>query len=332
MKKSTYVNLRFLFSHYEAPTLFMMIGLPGSGKSYIAECLSEITGSEIVSSDAIRKELFGDENDQEHNNEVFNTVNSRIKNYLKDGKSVILDATNLSAKRRKNFIKTLENIKCAKIAVLIATDYELCLKQNSERERHVPEDVIKRMLTNICMPTFEEGFDYIYYIPHDDNTKSLYDYISETFNFDQDNPNHTLTLDKHLIKASTIMMKKNSEFAYLGYLHDIGKPFCKTYTKRNGTVDEHAHYYNHAHVGAYFYACALGKIVSSEKNMCPIPNSVLDIQVIQRHMDFFSFSKDNYKEDQENYFENLKKYYTDYSVLDLKRMLLDLHEADLEAH
>ena len=66
--------------------------------------------------------------------------------------------------------------------------------------------------------------------------------------------------------------------------------------------------------------------------MCPVPNSVLDIQVIQRHMDFFSFSKDNYNEDQENYFENLKKYYTDYCVLNLKRMLLDLHEADLEAH
>ena len=56
-------------------TLFITIGLPGSGKSHWA---SE-QDAKVVSSDAIREELFGDVNDQNHNNEVFNEVHNRIQ-------------------------------------------------------------------------------------------------------------------------------------------------------------------------------------------------------------------------------------------------------------
>ena len=51
-------------------TLYMMVGVPGSGKSFIAKGLN----CPIVSSDAIRKELYGSEDDQSHNGEVFNEV------------------------------------------------------------------------------------------------------------------------------------------------------------------------------------------------------------------------------------------------------------------
>ena len=57
---------------------YMMVGVAGSGKSFIARDL----GCPIVSSDAIRAELFGSEEDQSHNGEVFNELHKRIKNYL----------------------------------------------------------------------------------------------------------------------------------------------------------------------------------------------------------------------------------------------------------
>ena len=49
-----------------------MTGLSGSGKSTIAQKLAEENpNTVIVSSDAIREELTGNYEDQEHNEEVF---------------------------------------------------------------------------------------------------------------------------------------------------------------------------------------------------------------------------------------------------------------------
>lgn len=78
----------------------MMIGLPASGKSYKAETLSKLYNAHIHSSDKLRLELFGDENIQDKNNELFAELHRRIKKDLSVGKSVIYDATNISYKRR----------------------------------------------------------------------------------------------------------------------------------------------------------------------------------------------------------------------------------------
>ena len=144
-------------------TLFMMVGLPGSGKSYHAnEALINDECTEIVSSDEIRKELLGDENDQTHSNEVFNEVHSRIKKLFATRKSVVYDATNLSRKRRRAFLNTVpEGIR--KVAVVMCTELDVCLKQNAQRERKVPEEVIMRMLKHMTVPTTEEGFGCVYY-------------------------------------------------------------------------------------------------------------------------------------------------------------------------
>ena len=64
------------------PNFYMLVGLSGSGKnSYKFE--EEIIK---VSSDALRAELYGDENDQAHNSEIFNELHRRIINFLKRGK------------------------------------------------------------------------------------------------------------------------------------------------------------------------------------------------------------------------------------------------------
>ena len=77
--------------------LEILIGLPASGKSsYCKDKLKENRDIEIVSSDAIREEVFGDVNDQSHNGEVFNIVFKRVREAILNNRDVILDATNLS--------------------------------------------------------------------------------------------------------------------------------------------------------------------------------------------------------------------------------------------
>mgnify|MGYP003299417619 CR=1 FL=1 len=88
--------------------LIILCGIPGSGKSWIAdELLSEylIFGERediaVHSSDAIREELFGDPSSQENNALVFETMHKRVRDDLKADKTVIYDATNITRKARK---------------------------------------------------------------------------------------------------------------------------------------------------------------------------------------------------------------------------------------
>ena len=57
------------------PTMVMMVGISGSGKSYFARNVAGVINTfggnaKVFSSDDIRKEVYGDIYDQTHNQEV----------------------------------------------------------------------------------------------------------------------------------------------------------------------------------------------------------------------------------------------------------------------
>lgn len=135
--------------------LTIMIGIPGSGKSTIASAFGE-----VVSTDAIRGELFGDEGDQRNGNRVWREAYSRIHALLAEGKDAVLDATNVSAKRRKEEIA--EFAEASEImAVWVDTPIEVAIKRNANRDRKVPYSVIRRMNNQLEIPNLDEGFSTI---------------------------------------------------------------------------------------------------------------------------------------------------------------------------
>ena len=84
------------------PTMWVLVGLSGSGKSSIAtQIANENPNTIIVSSDAIREELTGNYENQEHNEEVFKIFHNRIRKNLENKKNVIADATNITMKSRR---------------------------------------------------------------------------------------------------------------------------------------------------------------------------------------------------------------------------------------
>lgn len=235
---------------------YMLVGLVGSGKSTYAEKLKE-EGVIIHSSDKIREEL-GDVNDQSKNTEVFEILHKRIKDDLRDGKSVCYDATSLNRRRRISFVKELKNIPCKKICVLVATPFEECCKQNDSRDRKVPEEVLDRMYRNFNVPCEQEGWNEI--IVHYPNEKwkeyygNVADHINELRDFSQDNHHHTLTLGEHMLKAGNYvfdMTRKESDVVHAAFTHDIGKLECKEFKNGKGEPTEEAHYYNHHCLGSY---------------------------------------------------------------------------------
>lgn len=98
------------------PKLFIMCGLSGSGKSSIAKDLAVKYHAEIVSSDAIREELFGSCQNQSDNEKVFNIFNKRIRESLNKNKNVIADATNITIKSRRAIVEYVRKLDVEKIS------------------------------------------------------------------------------------------------------------------------------------------------------------------------------------------------------------------------
>ena len=139
-------------------TLTVMVGLPGSGKSAIASELGEMNPNcAVISSDAIRRELFGDESDQKDPELVFKTANSRVHTALANGTSVVYDATNMYKKSRKKVLAAIPRGKDVTVRFwVVNTPLEECLRRNSEYDRVVPEDVIRKMAAKFIPPTANE--------------------------------------------------------------------------------------------------------------------------------------------------------------------------------
>ena len=143
------------------PKLFMMVGVPGSGKSTYAKNHLQNEDTIIVNSDQIRKELYGDESVQKNPKRVFAILYQRVRKLLKSGKNVVIDATNTSKKYRAIALDNFRDIDCEKIAILVETPIEMCYKFDASRERQVSKRVIDRFARELEKPTLDEGFDEI---------------------------------------------------------------------------------------------------------------------------------------------------------------------------
>jgi predicted kinase len=147
--------------------MFVLVGLPASGKSTIRDVLAKHMdqskiGFRIVCPDDIRGEICnGDMTDQSRNREVFEIAHKRLGQYLKGGTSVIFDATNVDRKSRRQLIKVADKSKAGKIAVWMDTKLRVCKERNRKRERVVPEFVYDKMNRKYTEPTIDEGFDSI---------------------------------------------------------------------------------------------------------------------------------------------------------------------------
>lgn len=236
---------------------YMCVGLPGSGKSTIA---ATQTDAVIISSDAIREELYGDERILGTHNDVFGTMLQRTLAHLKNGQDVVYDATNLSRRRRKGVLLQLPK-ETKKICILVWARYETCLHRNSQRPNPVPGEAIHRMLLAFQMPFFDEGWDEIttWYtdtpydaidllnrmdIPHDTHFHpgTIYEHVSRVQKAVSDNfP--TSGFDKPLLTT----------LRAVATWHDIGKIHAKTFQNSRGEITEDAHYYGHENASAYLY-------------------------------------------------------------------------------
>ena len=287
------------------PKLILLVGVPGSGKTTYAK--EQIEANTIhLSSDAIRKELYGDESIQGDPAEVFYLMQKRAVEALNNGNDVIYDATNVTRKDRASIISI-----CPKFvqieARIIWAPIEMCIERDASRDRTVGKAVIDKMLKRFQALYYDEGIDEIKVIFPDNFDSNLYtNTLFQLMKTPHDNPHHTLNIFDHCLEANKYIVNETGEyFSNIGFAtlyHDIGKPYVKAFIDSKGNPCEQAHYYQHQCVGAWMSYGLL--------NTTPYVT-----WLISTHMDPFLNTK---------YYRNLPPY--------LKRNIDILHKADLAAH
>lgn len=134
--------------------LYVMCGVPGSGKSTFSRKLAEERGLQRFSFDEMRCLRL---------EEFLRPAVEAIRN----GKSVILDTTNLRANVRKKVLQAAGDIQCRKVMVYMDTPLEQCLYRNAHREARLQDCIVESTYRSLQKPTPDEGWDEIIIVKED---------------------------------------------------------------------------------------------------------------------------------------------------------------------
>lgn len=129
--------------------IILMIGVPGSGKTTLAQKIAE-KGWKYINADSIRLELYGNAAEQGDKEQVFTLFFTRLEELMMEGVDVIIDNTNLNPKQRKPILERCEKFGYSDIQLwLLDIPLELCLERNRSRDRIVPEDIVSNMYVEL---------------------------------------------------------------------------------------------------------------------------------------------------------------------------------------
>lgn len=282
--------------------LYIMIGLPGSGKSTYTKDLE----GKVFSSDQYREKISGNSSDQSCNEQVFKKIYSDMREAMCNNIDCIFDATNCTYKSRTQAISLGKKFSYEIIGIVVCQTIEKCIEQDSNRSRSVGKNVILKYAKSFQFPQYLEGFDSIKIVrpgfKQKEYGKSTLHFLShELFevlkpqldNFEQHNPHHDFTVGKHSDLIADKAMKdyisgdiSMEDFAVLlpaGLWHDCGKIYTQTFDENNV-----AHYYGHESISVL-------RLLDIYSKMCDDTydkNTVFKILfVINNHMRFRDICK-----------------------------------------
>jgi len=181
IKRTQLKKIKSCYHIKENQRLIIFIGFPGSGKTTYRNTLKE--NFVVVSPDEIRKNKFNIVFDLNLESEVWNTVFDEIENCLCEGKSCLVDATNLNPYHRQIYIEMALEHEATPEVCFFNTPFEECLRRIRLRDPliRIPDNLMVSMkelwdkyhinnLYSIINQLFTEGFKIVKVIDNTDNT------------------------------------------------------------------------------------------------------------------------------------------------------------------
>ena len=159
-----------IFDNVEkTPTVYVLVGLPCTGKSTWARRALEQNPVEYISRDQ-----FIDEYAKEHGityHSAFGKIDQKrvdsdyyknIKKIIAKDKSVIVDKTHLNRKSRKNTLRLFPNYY-RKVAIVFDIDESKRIEYEKKRsEKQIPQNIIDSMKKSFNISNINDEFDNVY--------------------------------------------------------------------------------------------------------------------------------------------------------------------------
>lgn len=131
------------------PCLVVLVGAAGSGKSTLAARL--FAADQILSSDAFRGVLTGDEANQTATRAAFAMLHRALDRRLGEGLTTVVDATNVTSFARRSLVRRAEGHGVPAVALVLDLDPTLVLARNATRAgRIVPAAAVQRQLDQLA--------------------------------------------------------------------------------------------------------------------------------------------------------------------------------------
>lgn len=147
--------------------LVIGIGIPGSGKTTFLTHYAKEHGYAYISPDDIREELTGNRLHQARNTEVWQLAESRMRDRLQEGESVVFDATFARGHERRSFIEAARAYGADRIeGYYFNVPLEVARERNARRESSVRHHALARMnrLIQEDPPCVSEGLDALFVV------------------------------------------------------------------------------------------------------------------------------------------------------------------------
>jgi predicted kinase len=131
------------------PCLVVLIGAAGSGKSTLAARLFD--PDSVLSSDAHRAFVSGDENDQAATKTAFSILHRRLERRLAERRTTVVDATNVTSYARRSLVRRAEAKAIPAVAIVLALEPAIVRARNATRRgRIVPESAVSSQLGDLA--------------------------------------------------------------------------------------------------------------------------------------------------------------------------------------
>lgn len=156
--------------HADRPTLLMLVGLPGSGKSTrVSEWRDQfdfalLSTDDFIENAAKEQGLSYDDVFSREIKRASHAMRQDLKDALSNDRHIVWDQTNVAPKGRKKKLKGIPD-RYYKVAVVFdVDDAELerrLAKRAEETGKSIPPHVLRSMSDSFLYPTREEGFDKV---------------------------------------------------------------------------------------------------------------------------------------------------------------------------
>jgi protein phosphatase len=130
------------------PCLVVLVGAAGSGKSTLAARL--FAPDSVLSSDAHRAIVAGDETDQAVTRTAFSILHRRLEHRLAERRTTVVDATNVTSYARRSLVRRAAARGIPAVAIILALEPTIVRARNATRQgRIVPELAVSRQLDDL---------------------------------------------------------------------------------------------------------------------------------------------------------------------------------------